>query len=797
MPHKKARSDHSTAAPPAPRFATAWAGLVYALCTLALMYPALGGAFLNNPSSDQFGGAVYRELAAASLREGAGFPLWNSFILGGLPYVAAQHGDIFYPAFLLRMVFGFDMGMNVAFGLHLFLAGLFAYGFLRAYGFGFFPSLIAGVAYMLSGQIASLVSPGHDGKLYVSALAPLLFWMILRGVRDGRMWAWGGIAIVTALCILSPHYQMTYYLALAAGAWTLYLAFRREDGLNGRTRLIRIGFAGAGALLGVLIATIQFLPFFEYIPFSPREGGRGWEWATGWSMPPEEILNVYLPQFSGILEHYWGRNAMKLHSEYLGASVLVLAGTAFMARARRGFLWFWIGVTIWALLVALGGHTPFYRLWYQMPMMQVVRAPSMIFFLVCLAVACFVAVGLERVIAAGISRRYLLGWGVAGLAIALLGSINAIGGIATTLAMPERYDAALANQSEITVGVWRTFLFVLLTIGALFTLVEHRKKVLVSLAALVLITTADLWSVARHYFQWLPPARQLYASDPAIDYLRNLEEPGRVVALALERSARDPFLDGDALMIHRVRAVTGHQGNELQRWVELAGAKSPLPPFNFLRREFRRLANARFFLTNVDLPPESPELPGLRFERRVGPVTNSVGNQVWLYEIVGEDNPAAWVTPVRVEAAPELILATVLDSRFDASRAAIFDPTPPVPTVQVAALPDPLPIGAHVSYPTLGRISVALDAPAPEGSALVVSENYYPGWRAMVDGTEVPIGRAQYSLIGVALPEGATQVELTFSQASYERGRLIALLALGASVLLIVGGAVQERRRRG
>jgi hypothetical protein len=800
MPQKKVRSETTAGTvQPAwtPRFATGWAALVYALCVVALMYPAFTGAFLNNPYSDQYGGAAYREFAAASMAEGEGIPLWNPLILGGLPYVAAQHGDIFYPAALIRAAVGFDAGMNLSFALHLFLAGLFTFGLLRAYGFGFFPSLIAGVAYMLSGQIASLVSPGHDGKLYVSALAPLLLWMILRGVRDGRHWAWGLIAITTALCILSPHYQMTYYLAVLAGAWTLYLVLREEDRPAGNARWGRLALAGAAAGLGVAMASIQFLPFFEYIPFSPREGGRGWEYAISWSMPPEEMLNVYLPQFSGILENYWGRNPMKLHSEYLGASVLVLAFAAIGAGARRGFRWFWAGVTVWALLVAFGGHTPFYRLWYLMPMMNVVRAPSMIFFIVCLAVAVFVAAGVERIMTRGISVRYLAGWGVAALLIALMGSVNALGGLATALAEPHRYDAALANQGAVTLGVWRVFLFVLLTLAALWLLLERRVKPLLALGALTAIVAADLWSVDRRYFGWLPPASELYASDPAIDYLRQLDEPGRVIAMPLARQAhRDPFLDSDALMIHRVRAVTGHQGNELQRWVELAGGKSPAPPYNIVQRQFRQLANARFFYTNVELPEETPELPGMRFQHRVGPVGNSVGSQVWLYEL-DEENPAAWVTPVAIAAPPQATLATVLDPRFNVGLAAIFDTSANVPVQEITALPEPLGIRARTVYGTPGRISVTLDAPAPEGAALVVSENFYPGWQATVNGVAAPTGRAHYSLIGVILPAGATQIELAFSQRSYERGKLLTFLALGVAVLAVIGGVVLDRRRRG
>src|SRR5215216_2975341 len=104
------------------RFAGAWAALVYAVCTLALAYPALAGGFLVSPISDQFiGGFPVRDFAAASLKAGHGIPLWNPYLFGGLPYVAAMHGDIFYPTFLLRMLLPTDVAMTWSFIIHLFL----------------------------------------------------------------------------------------------------------------------------------------------------------------------------------------------------------------------------------------------------------------------------------------------------------------------------------------------------------------------------------------------------------------------------------------------------------------------------------------------------------------------------------------------------------------------------------------------------------------------------------------------------------------------------------------------------
>src|SRR5688572_24122376 len=216
-----------TAAPrlPEPRWAAAWAALVYAVATFTLAYPALMGAFLVNPRSDQYiAGYAFREFAAQSLRAGEGFPQWSPYLFGGMPYIAGMHGDIFYPTFLLRMILPTDVAMTWGFIIHLFLAGFFTFGFLRAWGVGFYGSLIGGLAYMLSGPIAGYASPGHDGKLFVSALLPLALWLLVRFVRDGRPWAWGAFALTVGLAFLSPHPQLFQYLLLASGAFTLYLA---------------------------------------------------------------------------------------------------------------------------------------------------------------------------------------------------------------------------------------------------------------------------------------------------------------------------------------------------------------------------------------------------------------------------------------------------------------------------------------------------------------------------------------------------------------------------------------------
>ena len=784
-----------------PRFAGAWAALVFALCTLALGFPALGGGFLVNPRSDQFyAGYPFREFAAASIKSGHGIPLWNPYLMGGMPYVAAMHGDIFYPTFLLRTILPTDVAMTWSFLIHIFLAGFFTYLFLRAWGLGWLPSVIGGVAYLMSGPIAAYVSPGHDGKLYVSALLPLALFLLIRGIRDGRNWAWGTLAFVIGLAVLTPHPQLLQYMLLISGAFALYLAFSAGDGgvaLDRRTAVTRLGLAAAAVVVGMLMGAVQFLPVMQYVPWSPRAGGRGYDYATSFSFPFEELINVYVPQFSGILRAYWGRNGIHLHSEYLGVSVLMLTGLGFGAISsarRRSFARFWLCALVVALLWALGGETPFFRLVYAIvPGTKFFRAPSTIFYLVGLAIAVFAALGVERVIALQLTRKYLVGWGIAAAILLLLGVSGGLTSMAETIAGVQRADLAEANAGALVLGSLRSFVAALLTLGVLFALMRGKVRPIAGVCALTVLVALDLWSVERDYWQFSPPAAQLYASDSIIDYLKSVKEPGRVLALQLSRetdASRDPYLttESNGLMIHGIRQLLGYHGNELGRYDVLTGKDSGYRAI--VNPQLWHLLNTQYLLTDVDSIP----IPGV--QRLAGPVKNAAGSTEYLYRLPG-DNPYAWVAPVIVKAGDAPVLNTVLDPRFEAARVALVDSAAPVAGAPVSGMPPATGIAVHTASYAPGRVSLTLASPAPAGSALVVSENYYPGWTATVDGKSAPVVRTDFVLMGVPLPAGATRVELAFTSPSYERGKAITLAALALAVVGIVAGAAADRRRRG
>ena len=803
----------------------AWAALAYALATLALAYPALSGQFLVNPHSDQYmAGFAFRDFAAQALRAGHSIPEWNPYMFGGLPYVAAMHGDIYYPTALLRLLLPTDVAMTWGFVIHMVLAGLFTFGFLRAWGFGFYAALVGGLGYLLGGPLASYAAPGHDGKLFVSALLPLALWLLVRGVRDGRMWAWGMFAIVVGLAALSPHPQLLQYMLLTSGAFALYVAFaedRSGERLYRTVAMQRLAFALGAVVVGMAIGGIQYVPVREYVAWSSRIA-RDYGFATSYSFPLIELFNIYLPQFTGgpLNGTYWGPNLIHFHSEYIGGPILMLASAAFGGQSRRGFRRFWLGVLGVAFIWMLGGSTPFFRIIYEVvPGTKFFRAPSTIIYVFSFALSVLAAMGMERVLTKSVNPKLVYGWLAAGAAIALLALVGGLSGIAESsarsigsrfvldqggdMSVAAQYGEqfarkAIANRGDLLVGAWRAFIFLALAGGAVLAYMRNAIAARAFAIGLFVIIALDLWSIGRSFWMFSAPASVLYASDPAVEFLKHESQPGRVLVLALGDSGvamPDPYFGNDgrgkgtALFVHGIRSVTGYHGNELGRYDLLTGEGAPptngAPPT--FSPSFWRHENVRYLYTNVALPDS-------QFKRLIGPVRNSAGSTVYLYRLPG-DNPYAWVASAMTKAPDSDVQQAVGDPRFDPTRIAVFSDTNPLPIAPMKTLPEANGLTTSTSNFAAGHATITLGAPSQANSALVVSENYYPGWTAVVDGKPQAVYRADFNLIGVPLPAGSHTIELKFHDAAISTGTVITLLALLLAIGALAGGIVVDRRR--
>jgi hypothetical protein len=87
-----------------------------------------------------------------------------------------------------------------------------------------------------------------------------------------------------------------------------------------------------------------------------------------------------------------------------------------------------------------------------------------------------------------------------------------------------------------------------------------------------------------------------------------------------------------------------------------------------------------------------------------------------------------------------------------------------------------------------------LEVNSPAEGYLFLSDPFYPGWRAKVDGEPVPILRANYAFRAVPVPASVHQVTMTFRPSSWSIG--LAITALTIVILLVLAVVALVGRRR-
>jgi hypothetical protein len=764
-----------------PRRPTLIATAAFTLWPVLLSLPMLAGMWLANPwSSDQYtAGFSFHAWSAEWFKRTGHLPLWNPEIFGGLPFVAAGSGDIFYPTWLLRFVVPVTTAGNLSFFVHYILAGLVTYLLLRRLRVGWTGSVIGGLAYELSGLIASYPSPGHDGKLFASTMLPLMLLALVLALRERRWTGYVLLAAATGLTLLG-HFQLAYYSLIAAGLFALYLTFEEASDSGAGDRSLRLGLALMAVLIGFGVAAIQILPFFEYIPFSPRaQGYHGFEGSTSFAIPWDHVPEFFLKNFVGrSWDTYWGSNQLKFHSEYLGLPVVALAALGVAAPERRRQILWLGGIGLLFLLISLGAATPFYKVWWTlMPLVKKTRAPGMAFYVVALVTAMFAGLGVERALK-GEGRRVMTPVLIVGGIVALLGVTGVFGHIAEALAATKA-AAARADQTAILWGAVTSGLALAAT-AAVLGPARVRLTPRLGGLALILIIGTDLWLNARQFWLYTKPIGR----DQLIDRVSATPLPYRV----FNPPGQGAAYPGSILMAFDIPELFGYHGNELRYYDELWGGKN----------EWRNLGVLSLWdlwaVRYVILPAGGrtiDSIPG--FRRVLDSVPTFDGGRANLFERLAPA-PYARVVAGAIKTDSATIIPTLVDPRMDFSRIVLFTNDQPVTPESLKEMPAPSPSRAAVTAWRPGRMTVALDPAPPRPSYLLIAENWYPDWQASADGRPAQVLRGDYSLLTVALPAGARVVEVTFRSKLYELGRTLTIASLAALLIALLAAVVLPRR---
>jgi hypothetical protein len=717
-------------------------------------------------------GYMMRKAVADHWRETGSLPPWDPYILGGLPVVDAMHGDLFYPlsAFYLFMPLHKALGWKIV--IHVWLAGLTMYFLLRTLGLRRRSAALGGLGYMVAPYLLSLIYAGHDAKMFVTALFPLAVLLLERLIRNPRLVCAGLFGGAIGLLLLTSHPQMAYFASWGLG---IYLVCSIPRLIRER-KLARGGLMLALAVaIGLSIGCVQFLPTYHYTTnFSPRTGGVSFEYASSWSLHPEEIASLLYPAFGGYIDTYWGRNAFKINAESPGPMVLLLAVAGFVSFIRRKELLPWHVLFIFCPVYALGAHTPLFKLvFYAVPGARFLRAPSLIMFMFSSASAVLAAFFIDSLFDPKPGSRHRRISIVLAAVLVVMLILATVGKGALISAWKVFYSGLDSTKIETMAGSANALALdaVLLALfgGGLFlaaaTAYRRRWKGAVPVAA---ICAGILVTSLIHGFPFIDymEVSDFVRTDPMIDYIRSDREPFR--ALPLTSSS---YYNRNYLPLFGIETANGFYDNRIRFYDALTGSDRQ----NLLEPRIMSIANVKYLLTTQRVRSEA-----LTLEKDLGSAF-VYRNRYFL--------PRAFIVH-RAEVVEDDTAALEL------IRSGEFDPSSAIVLHEGRPLEGPAGIeGEGVVIERDDPYEVVLRVRVKQPGYVFYSGNYLPGWRAWVDGMPAPVVRSNISMRAVPVEPGEHTVRMRYSSRWFRVGSLICMA--GCTGIFLIAMTAWRSYRRG
>ncbi|MFC1651017.1 hypothetical protein ACFL2X_05550 [Candidatus Latescibacterota bacterium] len=729
--------------------------------------------------------------------EFGGIPRWNSFLLGGLPFIDAMHGDTFYPAAWLKFFIPLKRALGYKLILHVLLAGIFMYTFLRTLKLRNEAAFLGGLMYMLAPSFVTWLYGGHDAKMYVIAFLPLAFTFLEMGMNKPKFSIFTALGAVMGLLILTSQIQMAYYAYWAIGLYFFFRLFVPHiDSKKGMA--LRSGFFACAILIAVTLGAVQLLPSFKYSTSqSVRAGSErtGYEYATSFSMNSEEVASMAVPSFSGsidgnngatgLIKNYWGKNALKLNTEYHGIIPLIFAILSILV-CRNRLKWFFLSLALLSFIYAVGASTPVYRLFYVfVPGIKNFRAPSMIIFLFCFAAVVltsqFISSLLDSETSLKTGDKRLIYTVLVVVAVSFFISVldSKFFGFWQNIFFKTMSDNRIqimnANVKFFIADLWRV---VVISSAALLGTWMFLAKKIGSVALVVLIalaSAADGLFVDSKFTTTIDPmAYPGSAPDNTIPEIRKIMAgsimPFRILSSFVRKSQNYYAMFG-------IQTANGMHNNELQTYERFKGGgavanyaskwivDNSLNPDGLAQNNFLKVAGVKYIV----LPANQ--------------------GRTQLFE-----NKFAFD---RAYVVHEAVAVKTDEEAIEMMKSDMFNPAKKVIiTGEIERSAEQPEIASTVEqYTALKdgfRLNVNLTAPG----FVVLTENIVPFWSAAVDGNPVKIHKAYGTFMTVECPEGNHEITFSFRSEPYETGKKLTLASLAFVVVSLGFTGVNQTLKR-
>jgi hypothetical protein len=558
--------------------------------------------------------------------------------------------------------------------------------------------------------------------------------------------------------------------------------------------------------LFILLSSIQLLPFYELKINSIRTSGLTYKEAIIWSFAWKDFVQFFLPDFYGYMldtQKYW-QNQSWLKTVYLGVIPFILSSFYFISRDRKK--WVFIILIFISFLFALGGNTPLYRYLYHIPPFSSVRYPVKFLFVFFFVIAVTSGLGFD-LLKKGVAENTVRVKNIVFISFYFGFALVIIWGYVVIFnddiynfldkmrIKPPAYHDINFNLHNVKRFLFFSFMFCLMLL--VYLRLKYKKIVF---QILLFLLTADLFLASYGFYATFPWKVYMENHDFSKKIINARDTERYFVTpktnIEFDRFPKDRvILSSSYASIFGLYSIGGSEvlrikQNEIflttmlgadtledaERGIDASGTRYLITSHKAKNSKLKILSNITIGKEKVYLYEYLP-CPGrfLLFDR-----IHFVNNETTAIEKLKDKS---------IDLKKELILITDLN---DTKNNPLIKDNKIVNTKDnKKTLRNQKPVKTKIEHRGNVKLvsylanKVILEYESDRDMFLYVSDTFYPGWKAYVDGKQTGIYKANLAFRAIEAPKGKHVVVFKYIPVSFYLGAFLTLIGISLSIYII------------
>ncbi len=770
--------------------------------------PSLEGKVLQQSDITQWKGAIKQ---SEEFKEKTGhYPLWTNSVFSGMPtFQIGGIGDNYITHYFQKIV---SLGLPDAIQF-FFLASIFFYLLCVVIGVNPYLGILGSLAFAYSTYNPIIISVGHNSKMMAMAYMPAVLAGILL-IFNKKYWQ-GAIltALFTSLQIGMNHLQISYYFYLAIGILAIFFAVRWIREKEFKHLILSATLLIAATIAGILTNGTSLFGTYEYQKETIRGGhsdltesgskdgktGLSKEYTFDYSMGIAEPFVMLVPRMFGgssggeeikqedskaievlsrlpkdlqqqlPMTYYWGGIERGTSGPpYMGAIICFLAiiGMFILDNKYKWWVLTTIAVTI---MMSWGSYFETFNgfLYDYLPFYNKFRAPSMILVVSQLLLPFMAVLTVHKILTeenkSALFASFKKGlMATAGIFVVLFGlylsfdflnstdknilsQIRELNNPQLTEAVKSFIDALKEDRQSLMLNdIFRSLAFIAVAALLLFLSIKNKLKAVPVMLGLIFFSFIDLITIDTNYLN----------SDSFVDPIENdavFQKTNADIEILKDSSTYRVFnIGGDRfnenITSYHYSSVGGYHPAKIRIYQDLIEKQLSKPEMNL---PVLNMLNTKYIIQKNQLGQT----------QAVQPVDGALGT-CWLVKEIN------YVKNAKEEMA-------ALDNFHPKDTAVIQESF----KGSIAFTPE-YDSTASIQLIKNNNDAVSYSFHAAKNQFAVFSEIYYAaGWKAFVNGKQLPIVKVNYVLRGLALQPGTYTIEFKFEPELYLKGKSLAQIS--------------------